>query len=90
MPKEAPVISSTRTRTQETRMVTTPLGDLAVRVAGFGPAKVVLWPSIFTDGHIYDGLVSRLAAEATSLSPQLCAVAPKCQRNGVLSPMANS
>ena len=46
-------------------MVTTPLGDLAVRVAGFGPAKVVLWPSIFTDGHIYDGLVSRLAAEAT-------------------------
>lgn len=46
-------------------MVTTALGDLAVRVAGFGAAKVVLWPSIFTDGHIYDGLVSRLAAEAT-------------------------
>ena len=59
------MISSTRTRTQETRMVTTALGDLAVRVAGFGAAKVVLWPSIFTDGHIYDGLVSRLAAEAT-------------------------
>lgn len=59
------MISSTRTRTQQTRMVGTPLGDLAVRVAGFGPAKVVLWPSIFTDGHIYDGLVSRLAAEAT-------------------------
>lgn len=59
------MISSTRTRTQETRLVTTPLGDLAVRVTGFGPAKVVLWPSIFTDGHIYDGLVSRLAAEAT-------------------------
>ncbi len=59
------MISSTRTRTQEPRLVPTPLGDLAVRVAGLGAAKVVLWPSIFTDGHIFDGLVSRMAAEAT-------------------------
>jgi pimeloyl-ACP methyl ester carboxylesterase len=59
------MISSTRTRTPEPRLVPTPLGDLAVRVAGYGPANLVLWPSIFTDGHIYDGLVSRMAAEAT-------------------------
>jgi pimeloyl-ACP methyl ester carboxylesterase len=59
------MISSTRTRTPEPRLVPTPLGDLAVRVAGYGPTNLVLWPSIFTDGHIYDGLVSRMAAEAT-------------------------
>ena len=61
------MISSAPTRTLETRLVTTTLGDIAVRVVGSGPAKVVLWPSIFTDGHIYDGLVPRLAAEATFL-----------------------
>lgn len=48
-----------------TRMVPTPLGDLSVRTAGHGPRRVVLWPSILTDSHIFDALADRLAPLCT-------------------------
>ena len=48
-----------------TRMVPTPLGDLSVRTTGHGPRRVVLWPSILTDSHIFDTLADRLAPLCT-------------------------
>ena len=47
------------------RMVPTPLGDLSVRTAGHGPRRVVLWPSILTDSHIFDAVADRLAPLCT-------------------------
>ena len=47
------------------RSFATSLGDLSVRVCGNGPVSIVLWPSIFTDSHIYDRVVALLADEAT-------------------------
>ena len=49
----------------EDRMISTSLGEIAVQVVGDGPQKVVLWPAIFTDHHIYDRLVDGLASAAT-------------------------
>lgn len=48
-----------------TRMVPTALGDLSVRTAGHGPRRVVLWPSILTDSHIFDAVADRLAPLCT-------------------------
>ncbi len=42
--------------------VKTGLGRLNVQDIGAGAETVVLWPSIFTDHHIYDGIVARLGA----------------------------
>lgn len=42
--------------------VSTDLGWLHVVDAGTGPETIVLWPSIFTDVRIYDGIVARLGA----------------------------
>lgn len=42
--------------------VSTSLGRLHVVVSGQGPETLVLWPSIFTDHHIYDDLVATLGA----------------------------
>lgn len=47
------------------RMVPTPLGDLSVRTAGHGPRRVVLWPSILTDSHIFDAVADRLSPLCT-------------------------
>ncbi len=47
------------------RMVQTPLGNLFVRIEGHGPRRIVLWPSILCDSHIFDPLVDRLAGSAT-------------------------
>jgi len=44
-----------------TRQIETGLGRLHVVERGAGPRTLVLWPSIFTDHHIYDGIVARLA-----------------------------
>lgn len=41
--------------------VKTVVGELAVHTVGDGPQPMVLWPSIFTDHRIYDGLVARLS-----------------------------
>lgn len=40
--------------------VPTSLGRLHVVETGQGPETIVLWPSIFTDHHIYDDVVARL------------------------------
>ena len=40
--------------------VETSLGRLHVVETGAGPQTIVLWPSIFTDHRIYDGIVARL------------------------------
>ncbi len=50
-----------------TQTVTTALGPIGVRVAGSGGTTVLLWPSIFTDSHIFDQLASDLSSEATFL-----------------------
>jgi len=42
--------------------ITTVLGRLHVVQAGTTGETLVLWPSIFTDHHIYDGIASRLGA----------------------------
>ncbi len=44
------------------QMVPTTLGALHVVTNGTGPETLVLWPSIFTDHHIYDALVAQLGA----------------------------
>ena len=54
-----------RTTPKGARMVPTPLGDLSVRIAGHGPRRIVLWPSILTDSHIFDVLAEKLADSAT-------------------------
>ncbi|MEO0636136.1 MAG: alpha/beta hydrolase [Pseudomonadota bacterium] len=41
--------------------IDTSIGELVVHQQGQGPQTVVLWPSIFTDHRIYDGLVARLS-----------------------------
>lgn len=43
-------------------IVATDLGRLHVVETGTGPETIVLWPSIFTDHRIYDGIVARLGA----------------------------
>lgn len=48
-----------------TRMVHTPLGELSVRIAGNGPRRIILWPSILADSHIFDLLAEKLADSAT-------------------------
>jgi pimeloyl-ACP methyl ester carboxylesterase len=57
--------SLAETATTRLVMVPTSLGAFAVRVAGYGPRSVVLWPSILCDSHIFDGLARDLAADAT-------------------------
>jgi len=52
-------------RPKGARMVPTPLGDLSVRIMGQGPRRIVLWPSILTDSHIFDVLAEKLADSAT-------------------------
>ncbi|RED10640.1 alpha/beta fold hydrolase [Pontivivens insulae] len=42
--------------------VPTSLGRLHVVEYGHGPETIVLWPSIFTDHHIYDDLVATMGA----------------------------
>ncbi|WP_363323261.1 alpha/beta hydrolase [uncultured Tateyamaria sp.] len=42
-------------------LVPTSLARLHVVETGQGPETLVLWPSIFTDHHIYDDLVARLS-----------------------------
>lgn len=42
--------------------IKTDLGRLYVVEAGTGTETIVLWPSIFTDHRIYDGIVTRLGA----------------------------
>lgn len=42
--------------------IKTGLGRLHVVEAGTGTETIVLWPSIFTDHRIYDGIVARLGA----------------------------
>lgn len=42
-------------------VVPTSLGRLHVAETGRGPKTIVLWPSIFTDHHIYDDLVAALS-----------------------------
>ncbi|MEM6694584.1 MAG: alpha/beta hydrolase [Pseudomonadota bacterium] len=42
------------------QLVQTRLGPLYVTQRGQGEAAIVLWPSIFTDHHIYDALTERL------------------------------
>ena len=49
-------------RPKGARMVPTPLGDLSVRIMGHGPRRIVLWPSIMTDSHIFDVLADKLPA----------------------------
>ena len=49
-----PMTSMIPAAAQQVRSFATPLGELSVRVAGSGPRPVILWPSIFTDSHIYD------------------------------------
>ena len=44
------------------RTVSTDLAPLHVVSTGTGSEPIVLWPSIFTDHRIYDGLVPQLAA----------------------------
>lgn len=46
-------------------MIPTQLGELAVRVTGHGSRRIVLWPSILSDSHIFDGLTERMDGEAT-------------------------
>lgn len=41
-------------------VVATGLGRLHVVECGSGPRTLVLWPSIFTDHHIYEGIADRL------------------------------
>ncbi|MFN9715404.1 MAG: alpha/beta fold hydrolase, partial [Planctomycetota bacterium] len=41
--------------------VPTGLGQLHVVEIGTGSEAIVLWPSIFTDHHIYDELARRLS-----------------------------
>ena len=60
-----PMTSMIPAAAQQVRSFATPLGELSVRVAGSGPRPVILWPSIFTDSHIYDAVVERLGGEAT-------------------------
>lgn len=48
-----------------TQTAPSPLGEIAFRIVGSGPRKVVLWPSIFTDSRVYDGLVASLSGDAT-------------------------
>lgn len=43
--------------------VSTQLGRLHLVEVGRGPETIVLWPSIFTDHHIYAGLVPHLAKQ---------------------------
>jgi 3-oxoadipate enol-lactonase len=45
---------------ERSQFVHTSLGRLHVTEVGLGAEPLVLWPSIFTDRHIYDGLVARL------------------------------
>lgn len=45
---------------EQESFVATPLGRLHVTELGAGAETLVLWPSIFTDHHIYDDLVARL------------------------------
>lgn len=42
--------------------IPTALGTLHVRACGTGGETFVLWPSIFTDHHIYDSIAQRLGA----------------------------
>ena len=55
-------IPQIETDTAISHFVRTDLGWLHVVGAGTGPETIVLWPSIFTDGRIYDGIVARLGA----------------------------
>jgi 3-oxoadipate enol-lactonase len=59
------VISIPGSDDQQTQLVPTPLGTLSVRIAGHGPRKIVLWPSILTDSHIFDALTDKLVDAAT-------------------------
>ncbi|MEX3013948.1 alpha/beta fold hydrolase [Gymnodinialimonas hymeniacidonis] len=47
--------------TRISHMVETELGRLHVLETGTGDRMILLWPSIFTDHRIYDGIVDRLA-----------------------------
>ncbi|MEM9205484.1 MAG: alpha/beta fold hydrolase [Pseudomonadota bacterium] len=52
--------SETQSPTGISHRVSTSLGSLHVSEIGEGPETIVLWPSIFTDSHIYDAVVSEL------------------------------
>jgi len=45
------------------RFIATSLGQISVVSIGQGDKTVVLWPSIFTDRHIYGGLVKALGSQ---------------------------
>ncbi|MEL6968352.1 MAG: alpha/beta hydrolase [Pseudomonadota bacterium] len=47
--------------TATSQKVATSIGEIAVHQRGRGAQTLVLWPSIFTDHRIYDGIVSRLS-----------------------------
>lgn len=47
---------------EQTMEADTVCGRLHFKITGRGEETIVLWPSIFTDHHIYDGLVEVLAA----------------------------
>ena len=51
-----------REPTSISQFVLTSLGKLHVVEIGAGDETIVLWPSIFTDHHIYDNLVQLLSA----------------------------
>ena len=42
--------------------IETGLGRLHVLETGMGQDTILLWPSVFTDHRIYDGLVTRLGS----------------------------
>lgn len=60
-------ITSFKTGSATSHFVKSKLGKLHVVETGTGSEVILLWPSIFTDHHIYDEMISNLSARFTFL-----------------------
>ncbi|MEM8794275.1 MAG: alpha/beta hydrolase [Pseudomonadota bacterium] len=57
------IMTTLKTATATSHIVRTRLGNLYVSETGGGSETLVLWPSIFTDHHIYENLVRELGQQ---------------------------